>query len=376
MFDEEKSMNRLINDCSEEAKKNWEYLLKNFTPEKIEQMTNKDNYVIGKGPSNLSFCYLVEVGTRELGDVRGANSSKFGLWFGTKGKDKERKYRATSKHFNEDVERAFSEIKSALSSLIRKAQSLTEFRDIKSTIISDMFKYKIIYLYNPEIMIPSFFLEDLMHFEKCLKLRCHNKFEDCQKSLMEYKKAHNAKMSNHKFMLMLYNKYGRYNTAVANKINDENDLALNKRLLCSKDPQEQYTTVAKPKKQLKKGADNVYYYPRDYKMALHALKNANHRCENESTHECFERRSDGKPYTEVHHLVPLCFHDDFDVSLDVPENIVSLCSSCHNEIHYGKKADAMIKKLYYQRKEKLTEAGIEITLEELLNMYHTINSRG
>lgn len=62
-------------------------------------------------------------------------------------------------------------------------------------------------------------------------------------------------------------------------------------------------------------------------------------------------------------------------SLDVPANIVSLCSNCHNEIHYGKKFDLLISKLYEERKEDLKEAGIYFTLEELLLKYKQINSK-
>lgn len=109
-------------------------------------------------------------------------------------------------------------------------------------------------------------------------------------------------------------------------------------------------------------------------MAAYALKNAQHKCENNIQHECFTRRSNGMPYTEVHHLAPLCYYDDFEnVSLDVPENIVSLCSNCHNEIHYGKNADQLITTLYNERKAKLLAAGIDISLDELLNMYHKLN---
>ena len=75
------------------------------------------------------------------------------------------------------------------------------------------------------------------------------------------------------------------------------------------------------------------------------------------------------PYMEPHHLVPLAFSDSFDVSLDVEENVVSLCSTCHNCIHYGSDAAKLIEKLYKQRKDLLKQVGIEVTLDELLDMY-------
>ena len=86
-------------------------------------------------------------------------------------------------------------------------------------------------------------------------------------------------------------------------------------------------------------------------------------------HPTFIRKKSDKPYTEPHHLVPMSFSDAFDVSLDREENIVSLCSNCHNEIHYGRDAAEIIKKLYTKRKRLLNSVGIDITLDELYEMY-------
>lgn len=61
--------------------------------------------------------------------------------------------------------------------------------------------------------------------------------------------------------------------------------------------------------------------------------------------------------------------DHFEHSLDVEENIVSLCSRCHNEIHYGENADVLITKLYYERIELLNNKKIDVTLDELLSFY-------
>ncbi|MCF2619993.1 HNH endonuclease [Candidatus Agathobaculum pullicola] len=115
--------------------------------------------------------------------------------------------------------------------------------------------------------------------------------------------------------------------------------------------------------------DKQKAYPRDRAVAVNALVHANHACEVDASHGTFVRRSNNKPYTEPHHLVPLAFSDSFDVSLDIEENVISLCSTCHNRIHYGKDAAEIVKKLYDQRKDLLQQVGIEITLEELLSMY-------
>lgn len=110
-------------------------------------------------------------------------------------------------------------------------------------------------------------------------------------------------------------------------------------------------------------------YPRDRKRALNALAHANYECEIDEEHPTFIRKKSGEKYTEPHHLVPMAFSDEFEVSLDVEENIVSLCSNCHNQIHYGEGADSLLKKLYEDRKEDLEKVGINISLEELLRMY-------
>lgn len=126
----------------------------------------------------------------------------------------------------------------------------------------------------------------------------------------------------------------------------------------------------KPKaKQTPVYIDGHKTYYRDRLTALHALSHAGYNCEINVEHPSFMRRTSDKKYTEPHHLIPMSFSDKFTVSLDVEENIVSLCSNCHNEIHYGRDADKLIRKLYEERKADLAKAGITITLDKLLGMY-------
>lgn len=77
-------------------------------------------------------------------------------------------------------------------------------------------------------------------------------------------------------------------------------------------------------------------YPRDRQTAIRALAHAKYCCEIDEEHPTFIRKNSDKNYTEPHHLIPMPCSDQFDVSLDIEENIVSLCSNYHNEIHYGK----------------------------------------
>lgn len=110
-------------------------------------------------------------------------------------------------------------------------------------------------------------------------------------------------------------------------------------------------------------------YPRDRQTAVNALAHANYQCEIDGDHPTFIRKKSNKKYTEPHHLIPMAFSEEFDVSLDIEENIVSLCSICHNQVHYGKDADVLLCKLYEERKAALEIVGIKITLTRLLEMY-------
>ena len=62
---------------------------------------------------------------------------------------------------------------------------------------------------------------------------------------------------------------------------------------------------------------------------------------------------------------------DFDYNVDVMENIVSLCSHCHNLLHYGRFEDKVpiLKKLYEERIEDLRKCGLDLTLEKLESYY-------
>lgn len=134
----------------------------------------------------------------------------------------------------------------------------------------------------------------------------------------------------------------------------------------------EFEYINKPReKQIPKKINGIYIYNRDKKVAFNALVHANFECEIDKKHPSFIRKNSSRKYMEPHHLVPLAYSKCFDVSLDVEENIVSLCSNCHNQLHYGKDAKKMLIKLYNERKERLKSVGIDISLEELLQMYET-----
>jgi len=104
-------------------------------------------------------------------------------------------------------------------------------------------------------------------------------------------------------------------------------------------------------------------------VAIKALKRANYECEIDKSHPSFKRRTTKVNYTEPHHLIPMAKQGNFSYSLDVEANIVSLCSNCHNQIHYGADYKEMISKLHIKREKELTQAGIQIDLDTLIEYY-------
>lgn len=126
--------------------------------------------------------------------------------------------------------------------------------------------------------------------------------------------------------------------------------------------------------EIKERPEEVYVngtkvFKRDRKTAQNALAIAHHLCEIDTEHKTFIRRADGLSYTEPHHLIPMAYQDKYSQSIDIEENIVSLCSNCHNEIHYGQNAKDLITILYNQRKDLLKNKCINISLKKLLSYY-------
>ena len=121
-----------------------------------------------------------------------------------------------------------------------------------------------------------------------------------------------------------------------------------------------------PKPHPEKGAVK---YPRYPEISKYALKEAGYLCECGREHPSFIRRSDGKNYTEPHHIIPISAQGNFKISLDCLPNIISLCSNCHNKLHYGVDIDDMLKVIFEKRVDALREFGIYITFEELLSYY-------
>jgi hypothetical protein len=126
--------------------------------------------------------------------------------------------------------------------------------------------------------------------------------------------------------------------------------------------------IRKPKRGFK---DAKGFFRRDALIGAKVILKKGFKCELGSDHVSFTSRIADKNYVEAHHLVPMEQQDNFDYSLDIEENIIALCPTCHRKLHHGKYSEiaSKITMLYYDRKENLMEKGIVIELEKLLLYY-------
>jgi 5-methylcytosine-specific restriction endonuclease McrA len=111
------------------------------------------------------------------------------------------------------------------------------------------------------------------------------------------------------------------------------------------------------------------YFGRNSQVAINAIAHSNYKCESDPSHSSFIRKNRNEPYLEPHHLIPLSKQSQFQYSLDVEANIVSLCSNCHNEVHYGQDYKRLIEVLFSKRKTRLDKVELKIELSNLIDFY-------
>jgi len=157
--------------------------VKDFPINRIKNLS-LDEYVVGKGES-LSFCNRIENELNLWGNIHGSNARKFGLYFGTFGEDKERKYRIGKNAFGTDKDKA---LKLILSKIVELIENKDNFKILKNNPISPMFKGKILSVYYPNDFLNIFSAKHLNYFINSLSLNNNSKSEiDKQALLLKYK---------------------------------------------------------------------------------------------------------------------------------------------------------------------------------------------
>ncbi|WP_027643073.1 hypothetical protein [Enterocloster clostridioformis] len=127
----------------------------------LEAMSMED-YAIGHG-DHLNFCYRIERELMRMGDIRGlAGSQKFGVWYSKKAGE----YQNTGK-YGGSPEEAWAAVKAEIISLVR-AGAKEDYEAVRESMLSPLFRYKILAVYYPDQYITIFSDEHLSYF--CEKL--------------------------------------------------------------------------------------------------------------------------------------------------------------------------------------------------------------
>jgi len=112
------------------------------------------------------------------------------------------------------------------------------------------------------------------------------------------------------------------------------------------------------------------------KIRDEVLRKANYLCDcNDSKHFYFES-VELNNYVEGHHIVPMNrqqeYYFDGEINLDIPNNIVPLCPTCHCQIHLGSRQSRVkiISELYVRNKSKLLAFNPKLTLAILASYYN------
>src|SRR5260370_27995101 len=120
--------------------------LRKFPQDKLSDL-DIDQYVEGKGNKD-SFCNWLENHLVELGSMSGATAIKFGIYYGRKKSDPVVTYRFVPK-FGSSKDAAFNRIKQELVDLL-SAGKTKNFAAIQNSMLSPMFKGKILSIYYPD----------------------------------------------------------------------------------------------------------------------------------------------------------------------------------------------------------------------------------
>lgn len=168
-----------------------------------------------------AFCYLLESKMMQLGDMRGATSEKFGVYY-----SRENKYEFAKKYGN-NLEEAFLKVKQEICNLIIAGNN-EDYDTISKSFLPPLFKGKILSTYYPEKYLCIFKEE---HIDKFLYLlgidystKEINTLEKKKVLLKEYKNNHKefSKYSDYYFVLFLYN-YFKLEIKENNTVNGQID---------------------------------------------------------------------------------------------------------------------------------------------------------
>ena len=159
--------------------------VRDYSPANIKAM-QLDDFIIGKGSKNHSFCYRLERETDDLGRILGATAFKFGVYYGKTKSNPSMEYRFT-RRWGDNPEESLSTIKAEILALLQAA-SQRDLDALNQNRLSPMFKGKLLFIYHPEEYAPIYSREHLNFFVGELNLHANPKSGiEMQRALMSYR---------------------------------------------------------------------------------------------------------------------------------------------------------------------------------------------
>ncbi len=107
-----------------------------------------------------------------------------------------------------------------------------------------------------------------------------------------------------------------------------------------------------------------------------AKERSDYKCELEKICGCdnfyFTSKETNQNYLEIHHFIPREFSNDFERSIEIIDNYITLCPRCHRMIHLAtdRERKTLINYIYDNRSKRLEEKGLKITKKEIIRYYN------
>ena len=96
-----------------------------------------------------------------------------------------------------------------------------------------------------------------------------------------------------------------------------------------------------------------------------------YKCMIDESHITFNSKSNWMNYVEAHHLIPFSERNNYNLSIDIIENMVCLCPNCHRKIHLAvdEQKKELLNPLYKRKSQELSNAWIVLDIETLYHYY-------
>ena len=121
-----------------------------------------------------------------------------------------------------------------------------------------------------------------------------------------------------------------------------------------------YQTLINKQPEQLENTPRTLAWKRDAKIAKEALKVSGYECELFPEQSTFTSKFTGKPFMEVHHLIPMKHQSNFTMSLDVIENLCILNPTAHRLVHHAEygELEPHLYNLFTKREEFLSTLNV------------------